>query len=1016
MLSHTHKYDKVVTAPTCTEQGYSTFTCKCGHTYVDNYTNATGHKAVTDAAVAATCTKTGLTAGSRCSVCGVTIKKQETVPATGHNWDKGTVTKPATEEAEGVMTYKCTSCGETKTASIPVLSHTHKYEKVTTAPTCTEQGYSTYTCKCGHTYVDNYTNATGHKAVTDAAVAATCSKTGLTAGSHCSVCGVVIKKQETVPATGHSWDKGTVTKPATEEAEGVMTYKCSSCGETKTSAIPVLSHTHKYEKVITEPTCTEQGYTTYTCKCGHTYVDNYVKATGHKAVTDAAVAATCTKTGLTAGSHCSVCGVTIKAQETVPATGHGWDKGTVTKPATEETEGVMTYKCASCGETKTATIPVLSHTHKYEKVVSAPTCTEQGYSTYTCKCGHTYVDNYVKATGHKAVTDAAVAATCIKSGLTAGSHCSVCAVTIKKQETIPATGHNWDKGTVTKPATEETEGVMTYKCTSCGENKTAVIPVLSHTHKYEKVTTAPTCTEQGYSTYTCKCGHTYVDNYTNATGHKAVADAAVTATCTKTGLTAGSHCSVCGVTIKAQETVPATGHNWDKGTVTKPATEETEGVMTYKCASCGETKTATIPMLSHTHKYEKVVTNPTCTEQGYSTYTCKCGHTYVDNYVKATGHKAVTDKAVAATCTKTGLTAGSHCSVCGVTIKAQETVPATGHSWDKGTVTKPATEENEGVMTYKCTSCGETKTAVIPVLSHTHKYEKVTTAPTCTEQGYSTYTCKCGHTYVDNYVSATGHKAETDKAVTATCTKTGLTAGSHCSVCGVTIKAQETVPATGHTWDKGTVTKPATEEAEGVMTYKCTSCGETKTATIPVLGHVHRYEAEVTEATCTENGFTTYTCVCGDSYSDSIVEALGHDWIEATCLEPKTCDRCGTEEGEALGHSFSEWRLLHRPSCTSEGQQIRICDCGAEEIETIPVIAHEYRDFHCKTCKAELKEIQLGDVNGDNKLTYEDALKILRYSINLEELKFVSLADINGDGNVNYSDALTILRRSIGLE
>jgi predicted nucleic acid-binding Zn ribbon protein len=332
---------------------------------VDNYTNATGHKAVTDAAVAATCTKTGLTAGSHCSVCGVTIKAQETVPATGHNWDKGTVTKPATEEAEGVMTYKCISCGETKTATIPMLSHTHKYEKVVTNPTCTEQGYSTYTCKCGHTYVDNYVKATGHKAENDKAVAATCTKTGLTAGSHCSVCGVVIKAQEIVPATSHNWDKGTVTKPATEDTEGIMTYKCSSCGETKTSAIPVLSHTHKYEKIVTKPTCTEQGYSTYTCKCGHTYVDNYTNATGHKAVTDAAVAATCTKTGLTAGSHCSVCGLTIKAQKTVPATGHNWDKGTVTKTATEETEGIMTYKCSSCGETKTASIPVLSQTHKY---------------------------------------------------------------------------------------------------------------------------------------------------------------------------------------------------------------------------------------------------------------------------------------------------------------------------------------------------------------------------------------------------------------------------------------------------------------------------------------------------------------------------------------------------------------------------------------------------------------------------------------------------------------------------
>ena len=33
--------------------------------------------------------------------------------------------------------------------------------------------------------------------------------------------------------------------------------------------------------MVTDPTCTEQGYTTYTCACGDSYVDNYVEATGH---------------------------------------------------------------------------------------------------------------------------------------------------------------------------------------------------------------------------------------------------------------------------------------------------------------------------------------------------------------------------------------------------------------------------------------------------------------------------------------------------------------------------------------------------------------------------------------------------------------------------------------------------------------------------------------------------------------------------------------------------------------
>ena len=54
-------------------------------------------------------------------------------------------------------------------------------------------------------------------------------------------------------------------------------------------------------------------------------------------------------------------------------------------------------------------------------------------------------------------------------------------------------------------------------------------------------------------------------------------------------------------------------------------------------------------------------------------------------------------------------------------------------------------------------------------------------------------------------------------------------------------------------------------------------------------------------------------------------------------------------------------------------------------------------------------------MTGDGKRNYEDALKILRYSIDLEVRKFANLADINSDGNVNYSDALTILRKSIGL-
>ena len=40
-------------------------------------------------------------------------------------------------------------------------------------------------------------------------------------------------------------------------------------------------HIHDYSTVVTQPTCTEQGYTTYICECGNNYIDNYIDSTGH---------------------------------------------------------------------------------------------------------------------------------------------------------------------------------------------------------------------------------------------------------------------------------------------------------------------------------------------------------------------------------------------------------------------------------------------------------------------------------------------------------------------------------------------------------------------------------------------------------------------------------------------------------------------------------------------------------------------------------------------------------------
>ena len=120
-----------------------------------------------------------------------------------------------------------------------------------------------------------------------------------------------------------------------------------------------------------------------------------------------------------------------------------------------------------------------------------------------------------------------------------------------------------------------------------------------HEHTYEAIVTAPTCTEGGYTTYTCACGDSYIADETEALGHTPVALPGYEATCTTDGLTEGSYCSVCDATITAQEVIPATGHAFGEWTETKAPTCTEDGEQSRSCANCQETETETIAKLGH---------------------------------------------------------------------------------------------------------------------------------------------------------------------------------------------------------------------------------------------------------------------------------------------------------------------------------------------------------------------------------------------------------------------------------
>ncbi len=230
-----------------------------------------------------------------------------------------------------------------------IAGHTHVYGDwtVTKSPTCTEAGERTRTCSCGDTQTEPI-EAPDHKVVSDPAVAPTCTKTGLTEGSHCSVCGKVITAQEVLPATNHIPLTEPPVDPTCNENGLTAGSYCSVCGEflVAQKVVPATGHTFGNWTTTKAATCTEKGTQTRTCACGASETQE-IPAAGHKAVTDAAVAPTCTKTGLAEGSHCSVCGAVIKAQTVVPATGHKY-VATAVKPTTTA-QGYTLHKCSVCG-------------------------------------------------------------------------------------------------------------------------------------------------------------------------------------------------------------------------------------------------------------------------------------------------------------------------------------------------------------------------------------------------------------------------------------------------------------------------------------------------------------------------------------------------------------------------------------------------------------------------------------------------------------------------------------------
>jgi|GEM_PF-1448360 len=391
------------------------------------------------------------------------------------------------------------------------------------------------------------------------------------------------------------------------------------------------------------------------------------------------------------------------------------------------------------------------------------------------------------------------------------------------------------------------------------------------------------------------------------------------------------------------EKLNVANHIYGDWRVTKEATETEEGSRERDCTVCDYVQTETIPMLEHEHGIHDETWKYDDTNHWKE---CSCGEKLnVANH--AYGEWSVTKPA---TTTEEGSRERT-CSVCEYTQK--ETIPVhvhsihdetwkyddtnhwkecscgeklnvANHAYGEWSVTKPATETEEGSKARDCTVCDHVQTETIPMLEHEHGIHDETWKYDKTQHWQE---CSCG----------------------------------------------EKLNVANHAYGEWRVTKPATETEEGSKARDCTVCDHVQTETIPMLEHEHGIHDETwkydktqhwqecscgeklnvanhiygdwkvtKEATETEVGSRERGCTVCEYVQVEIIPEIGHEhgihdetWKYDETEHWKECS-CG-EKLNVANHTYGDWKVTKEATETEAGSRERGCAvCEYVQTEAIP--------------------------------------------------------------------------------
>ncbi|MBQ7005498.1 MAG: hypothetical protein IJN68_03620 [Clostridia bacterium] len=949
-------YSETREEPTCTEDGLATYTCKdcgngytvllpkTGHDYGDWTYDADGnHKRVcaNDASHIETesCTDTDTDndclcdkcsnlvahkygeatceAPATCSVCGATTGEK-----LGHDWAETTYNF-AEDGKSCTATRACKrDASHVENAAATITS------AVKTPATCTVDGWTTYTATFEETWADEQTlDVQDIKALTHdwaettydfAEGGKSCTATRTCKRDNCGT-------TETATATITS----AVKNPATCEDVGTTTYTATFdvdwAKEQSKDVDDIVANGHNYNSVVTEPTCTEKGYTTHTCSvCGSSYADSEVAPLGHNY------------------------------------------EGVITTEPTCTEKGVKTYTCKNdASHTYTEDVAPLGHKDD----------DNNGYCDRcnTLICDHqdqgTYVTDYKKET-------------CTEDGYTGDTRCNKCKEITQVGTTINKTGHNYNTGVVTTEPTCTEAGVKTFTCQNdASHTYTVSVQALNHdwadaTYSFAEdgssctaqrvcnrdashvetatatitsaVKTPATCTEMGITTYTATFEETWAAvQYKDVQDIKALthdwADATYSfaadgksCTATRACKNDANHVETATATITSAEKTPATCTvmGWTTYTATFTETwadEQTKDVQDIPAKEHNYDKTKTEANLTRPELVDGVWS------KGYYTYTCKNDptHTTTEEVDRASYNAYEAARNSLEGLLSTDITQEAKTAIQKIlddnNIANNLIVTEQGIVDEAEENLKYAFEQYKGSLnTYTVTFVIDGKETKVTVISG-----QDATAPTDTDKAYDdTYHYRFTgwdgeFTNVTSDITVTAEFEAIKHSFTTHTDKDDTYHTDKCD-CGYTKDVEHT--------ETSTVTEKASCDADGVRTYTCSVCGGTRTEAIAKRAHNYKDNGVATKATCLAEGVMNTICTNEETETHSacthestrVIPKLEHSytggkytWDSAAKTHKELCVNGCNEYGNETACTFETEVIA--PDCYNGGKTVYTC-------------------------------------------------------------------------------------------